>query len=108
MIRVQMRRRAGWGRCPKPGKAMTDEPEGSEAVKAKRWFVFCLIIAAPCGAIGTAALCIRPMISPDNAEGFETRMFLVLLGFALVMITVPFSILALFALLDWRSIRRRK
>ncbi|HUE14846.1 MAG TPA: hypothetical protein VMR25_11825 [Planctomycetaceae bacterium] len=87
---------------------MTEKPEGSEVEKAKRWFVFCLIIAAPCGIIGTAALCIRPMITPDNVQGFETRMFLFLLGFVLVIIAGPFSIMALFALIDWRSIRRQQ
>jgi hypothetical protein len=86
---------------------MIDKPDVSEAELAKRWFVFCLIISATCGIIGAAVFCMRPMIPPDNVQGFETRMFLFILGIILVMIAVPFSILTLFALTDWHSIRRQ-
>jgi hypothetical protein len=87
---------------------MDDKADGSEVNEAKRWFVFCLIIAATCGIIGIAALCVRPMLSPDNAENFEIRMALFLLGSLLTIFAAPFSFLALFALIDWRSIRRQQ
>ena len=85
---------------------MTDKPDGSEVDKAKRWFVFCLIIAATCGISGIAALCVRLMLS--DAENFEIRMALFLLGSLLIIFGAPFSFLALFALVDWRLIRRQQ
>jgi hypothetical protein len=82
---------------------MTDKPDNAEA-SAKRWFVYCLTVAAVLWIAGALAGFSILVIHPD----YTATLGLFTLAVFLAVIACIFSVLAFTGLIDWRLVRKHQ